>query len=83
MQLSGLQESNMRDIEEPIKDRINEIIDIVASTNDHTILLIDEVPTVNEQVDMVICKAISVLLKLNTTLRGVIETGLERSSHSG
>ena len=42
----------MRDIEKPIKDRINEIIDIVASSNDYTILLIDEVPTVNQQVNM-------------------------------
>ena len=52
MQLSGLNESNMRDIEKPIKERINEIIDIVASSNDHTVLLIDEVPTVNQQVNM-------------------------------
>ena len=49
LQLSGLNESHMRDIEKPIKERINEIIDIVASSNDHTILLIDEVPTVNQQ----------------------------------
>ena len=37
------------EIEQPIKKRINEIINSLSSSNDHTVLLIDEVPTILEQ----------------------------------
>ena len=37
------------EIEKPIKKRINEIIHSLSSSYDHTVLLIDEIPTVLEQ----------------------------------
>ena len=37
------------EIEKPIKKRINEIIHSLSTSHDHTVLLIDEIPTVLEQ----------------------------------
>ena len=45
----GLADLDVEKIEKPVKERINEIIGFLASSNDHTILLVDEVPTVHEQ----------------------------------
>ena len=45
----GLADLDVEKIEKPVKEKINEIMGFLASSNDHTILLVDEVPTVHEQ----------------------------------
>ena len=49
MQILARRDLDVKNIEKQVKERINEIIDLVACSHDHTILLIDEVPTVDQK----------------------------------